>query len=129
MEVLLPCDDLYMRSVITQRPSYDCPKYQNLRGEIEQQIANLIKLEIEYHIYTEGVKNSLRRRFDWTNLSAFQSIDSRREGFLDFSNIMNFCRRNNFYASESDVIAIVRRLDEDADQRITFDEFDTMMSN
>lgn len=100
-----------------------------MRGEIEQQIANLIKLEIEYHIYTEGVKNSLRRRFDWTNLSAFQSIDSRREGFLDFSNIMNFCRRNNFYASESDVIAIVRRLDEDADQRITFDEFDTMMSN
>ena len=129
MEVLLPCDDLYMRSVITQRPSYDCPQHQNLRGEIEQQIANLIKLEIEYHIYTEGVKNSLRRRFDWSNLSAFQSIDSRREGFLDFSNIMNFCRRNNFYASESDVIAIVRRLDEDADQRITFDEFDTMMSN
>ena len=71
MEVLLPCDDLYMRSVITQRPSYDCPSYQNLRGEIEQQIANLIKLEIEFHIYTEGVKNSLRRRFDWSNARAF----------------------------------------------------------
>lgn len=115
MEVLLPCDDLYMRSVITQRPSYDCPPHQNLRSDIEHQIANLIKLEIEYHIYTEGVKNSLRRRFDWSNMRAFQTIDNRAEGFLDFSNIMNFCRRNNYYASESDVIAIVRRLDEDAD--------------
>lgn len=51
------------------------------------------------------------------------------EGFLDFSNIMNFCRRNNFYASESDVIAIVRRMDEDADQRITYNEFDELMNN
>ena len=71
MEVLLPCDDLYMRSVITQRPSYDCPSYQNLRGEIEQQIANLLKLEIEYHIYIEGFKNTLRRRVDWSAMRAF----------------------------------------------------------
>ena len=115
MELLLPCDDLYMRSEITQRPNYDCPPHQNLRGEIEQQIANLIKLEIEYHIYTEGVKHSLTRRPDWSNMRSFQTIDNRAEGYLDFSNIMNFCRRNNFYASESDVIAIVRRIDENAD--------------
>ena len=115
MEVLLPCDDLYMRSVITQRPNYDCPPHQNLRSEVERQIANLIKLEIEYHIYIEGVRNSMVRSFDWSNMRAFQTIDNRSEGFLDFSNIMNFCRRSNFYASESDVIAIVRRLDEDAD--------------
>ena len=62
-------------------------------------------------------------------MRAFQTIDSRMEGFLDFSNIMNFCRRNNFYASESDVIAIVRRMDEDADQRITYNEFDELMNN
>ena len=43
-------------------------------------------------------------------MRAFQTIDSRMEGFLDFSNIMNFCRRNNFYASESDIIAIVMLL-------------------
>ena len=62
-------------------------------------------------------------------MRAFQTIDSRMEGFLDFSNIMNFCRRINFYASESDVIAIVRRMDEDADQRITYNEFDELMNN
>ena len=41
---------------------------------------------------------------------------------------MNFCRMNSFRASESEVIAIVRRLDVDADQRITFNEWDEMMN-
>ena len=36
MEVLLPCDDLYMRSVITQRPSYDCPKHMRLGFTVEK---------------------------------------------------------------------------------------------
>ena len=62
-------------------------------------------------------------------MRAFQSIDNRAEGFLDFSSIMNFCRRNNFYASESEVIAIVRRFDADANQRITFNEWDELMND
>ena len=33
----------------------------------------------------------------------------------------------NFMVTESDVIAIIRRMDVDADERITFGEFDEMM--
>ena len=40
---------------------------------------------------------------------------------------MNFCRMNSWRASESDVIAIIRRLDVDADQQITAQEFFEMM--
>ena len=40
---------------------------------------------------------------------------------------MNFCRNTNYLASESDVIAIIRRMDVDADERICFNEFDEMM--
>ena len=71
MEVLLPCDDLYMRSVITQRPSYDCPRYQNLSFTVEKQIALLLKLEIEYHQNIEEMRRSLKRRLDWNNMKAF----------------------------------------------------------
>lgn len=71
MEVLLPCDDLYMRSVITQRPNYDCPRYQNLSFTIEKQLALLLKLEIEYHQNLEVAKNNLKRRLDWSNMRAF----------------------------------------------------------
>ena len=41
---------------------------------------------------------------------------------------MNFCRMNSWRASESEIIAIVRRLDIDADQRITFNEWDETMA-
>mmetsp|Transcript_17469 Transcript_17469/g.23578 ORF Transcript_17469/g.23578 Transcript_17469/m.23578 type:complete len:106 (-) Transcript_17469:1418-1735(-) len=60
-------------------------------------------------------------------MRAFQTIDNRGEGFLNYNNLMNFCRMNSWRASESQIIAIVRRLDVDADQRITFNEFTEMM--
>ena len=123
MEVLLPCDDLFMRSVITQRPSYDCPRHMNLSFTIEKQIALLLKYEIEYHMHIEIVKHNLKRRHDWSSLKAFQTIDNRGEGALNYNNIMNFCRMNSWRASESEVIAIIRRLDVDADQQITGGEF------
>jgi len=62
-------------------------------------------------------------------MRAFQTIDNRGEGFLNYNNIMNFCRMNSFRASESEIISIVRRLDVDADQRITFNEFNEMMDD
>ena len=62
-------------------------------------------------------------------MRAFQTVDNRGEGHLNYNNIMNFCRMNSFRASESEVIAIVRRLDIDADQMITFNEFCDTMGN
>ena len=129
MEVLLPCDDLYMRSVITQRRSHDCPRHMNLGFTVEKQIALLLKYEIEYHMYMEKVKHNLKRRVDWSNMKAFQTVDNRGEGMLNYNNIMNFCRMNSFRASEAEIIAIVRRLDIDADQCVTFQEWNDMMEN
>lgn len=129
MEALLPCDDLYMRSVITQRPSFDCPRHMNLSFTIEKQLAHLLKCEIEYHLNLQSLKHQLKRRVDYSNMRAFQTIDNRGEGFLNYNNIMNFCRMNSWRASESEVIAIVRRLDIDADQRITFNEWDETMAD
>ena len=129
MEVLLPCDDLYMRSVITQRPSHDCPRTLNLTFTIEKQLALLLKYEIEYHIDLERIKHNLRRRSDWSDLRAFSTVDNRGEGFLNYNNIMNFCRMNSWRASESEIIAIVRRLDVDADTRINLHEWEETMGN
>jgi Ca2+-binding EF-hand superfamily protein len=56
-------------------------------------------------------------------MRAFSSVDSAREGAVNFGSLLNFCRLNGYYASESEVIAMVRRLDVDADQRISYDEF------
>ena len=79
--------------------------------------------EIEYHRAVEVKKYDLKRMFDWTDTKAFNSIDSNRKGYFDFNNIMSFCRLNGFAASESEVVAIVRRLDIDADQCINLQEW------
>ena len=123
MEVVLPCDDLYMRSVVTQRPSYDCPPSQCLSFTVEKELALLLQKEVEYHKAIEILKVQLKRRVDWTDLKAFNSVDVQREGFLTFGNMMHFLRLNGMRAQEGEVIAIIRRLDIDADQRITYEEW------
>ena len=80
-------------------------------------------------MYLEQLKHDLKRRMDWNNMKAFQTIDNRGEGVLNYNNIMNFCRMNSFRASEAEVIAIVRRLDVDADSCITFQEWNEMLQN
>ena len=75
MEICLPCDDLYMRSVVTQRPSYDCAKHERLSFTVEKQIALLIQLEIEYHKHMDIMKFDLKRRADWSVMRAFNSVD------------------------------------------------------
>ena len=74
-------------------------------------------------MHIEMLKADLRRRMDWTVMRAYSSIDVARDGFLSFGSVLNFCRINGYNAIESEIIAIVRRLDADADQKIGFDEF------
>ena len=85
---------------------------------------------MEYHKHIEIVKADLKRRLDWSDMRAFNSVDVQRDGFLVYNNMMNFLRLNGMRATEGEVIAIIRRLDIDADQRITFEEFcRTMQDN
>jgi len=48
MEAILPCDDLYLRSEVTQRESRDCPPNQMLNSAVEKAITLLLESEIEY---------------------------------------------------------------------------------
>ena len=61
------------------------------------------------------VKQELHRRYDWNNRSAFECIDSLRIGSVDHRSVNSFMRVNGYYATESELVAIIRRLDIDAD--------------
>ena len=62
-------------------------------------------------------------RYDWSPRASFETIDANRNYFLNADEIRSFCRVNGFFATESEVIAIIRRLDIDADQKVTYDEW------
>jgi Ca2+-binding EF-hand superfamily protein len=65
----------------------------------------------------------LALRYDWSNRAAFETVDSLRDLALNNRNIQSFLRVNGFYATDNELVAIIRRLDVDADQKITYEEF------
>lgn len=71
----------------------------------------------------EKLKRELSLRYDWTPRAAFETIDSLRDYSLNHRNIQTFLRLNGFLATDSEVIAIIRRLDSDGDNRVLLDEF------
>lgn len=84
-----------------------------LRGIIQTVISNF--RELSYHTRVERLKHELQQRYDWTNRAAFETIDTTRDHALNSRNIQSFLRLNGFYATESELVAIIRRLDVDAD--------------
>jgi hypothetical protein len=120
---MLPCDDMYLRSAATQRLNYPVGRYDKLPYSVEKELANLLEKEVHYHTRVERLKAELTARYDWSNLSAFDKIDSLREGKLNHKNVASYLRLQGYYATERELVAIIRRMDIDADQMISFDEF------
>lgn len=71
----------------------------------------------------EKIKRELNIRYDWTVRAAFETIDSLRDYSLNHRNIQTFLRLNGFIATDAEVIAIIRRLDSDGDNKVALDEF------
>lgn len=90
---------------------------------LEKEVTNLFEREINFHVRLEKLKRDLNLRYDWTARAAFETIDSLRDYTLNHRNIQSFLRLNGFVATDSEVIAIIRRLDSDGDNKVTLDEF------
>jgi len=54
---------------------------------------------------------------------AFQSIDDWSYGYIDKKNLKSFLRKHGHLATNEEVIAIIRRMDLDADARLSKVEF------
>ena len=43
MQVMLPCDDAYLRSAATQRPTYTVSRYDRLPHVVEKELTTLLE--------------------------------------------------------------------------------------
>ena len=59
---------------------------------------------------------------DYTDDALYKSIDDWGYGFVDSKNLPTFFRKNGLNPTENDVVAIIRRLDLDADGKLTKEE-------
>ena len=55
---------------------------------------------------------------------AFEAIDDWKYGYIDRKNLKSFLRKHKYVASTAECMAIIRRLDLDADARVSREEFE-----
>jgi Ca2+-binding EF-hand superfamily protein len=115
MQVMLPCDDMYLRSAATQRPNYPISPTAFLHRTVEKDLTELLEREIRWHTKLESRKHELMKRYDWSASGAFNVIDFARIGHIEHRHVADFLKKNGYYATEAELIAIIRRLDVDAD--------------
>lgn len=61
------------------------------------------------------------KAFDYNR--AYYSIDDWNYGFIDRRNLKMFLKKHGYLATTQDVVSIIRRMDLDADARLTKQEF------
>ena len=71
----------------------------------------------------EMLKQELATAYDYNLDSCYKNIDDCNFGFIDTSNLKRFLVKCCIYASDALLIAIIRRMDLDADARLSKREF------
>ena len=74
------------------------------------------------------MKTELEIRYDYSIHSSFRAIDRYNEGYIDTYNLGQFLKNNGHYASERELIAIIRRIDTDGDAKLSYSEFSEFLS-
>jgi Ca2+-binding EF-hand superfamily protein len=71
----------------------------------------------------EERRKDLVKRHDFSTYACFRAVDEMNEGEINLDNMRAFLKRAGHYPTEEEVIAIVRRLDTNADSSVSYAEF------
>ena len=128
-QMLLPCEDTYLRnSVLSRRPYLRIGVFEFLPLEIEHAISDIILKEIQLIRHMDSLKHNLQLSYDYSKAGAFRAIDAGGRGLLNYFVLEQFFKRNLYYASEADIMAIIRRLDTEGDAQVSYVEFSNFMT-
>jgi len=121
-QMLLPCEDNYLRSVTQGRLSRRVGRFDRLPADIESALARVIEQEVELSRRLSSLKKDLEVQLDYSTLASFNSIDRLSLGRIDSSNLDSFLRSQGHSASQDELVAIIRRLDSSGDATVSYSE-------
>ena len=121
--MLLPCTDNLLRNVSLDRPSHRIGRFDSLPRDIELALLEIVEMEINLMRRQDSLKNDLEIRYDFSTLSAFRSVDKYNDGRIDNNNLGAFLRSCGTYPTETELLAIIRRIDTDGDAKLDYAEF------
>ena len=119
MSMVLPCDSAQLRSEIVQRDNYFVGPDDFLSKKVEYELCLLICLEIALHNTSETFKKELTICRDYTPEDSYKAIDDINYNYVDFNNLKRFLKQHGFIPNKKDLAAIIRRMDTDADSKLT----------
>ena len=93
-----------------------------ITSEVEYLLVRLLLAEVVFHRNLETIKKELHLKLDFSISEAFRTIDIRNVSFINRETLTSFLRRHRNIGDE-DVDAIFRRVDNDADEIINYQEF------
>ena len=97
--------------------------YSRISLDVEFLLARLFEKELNFQRRLELGKKDLALRHDFSIVSAFSTLDYPSTSLLSRDKLSDFLRRNGKIAFEEDIDAVLRRVDVDGDERLSFSEF------
>lgn len=121
--MILPCEDNFLRRVTMERASFRCGRYDHLPRDIESAFTDIIEKELNLLRRLDMLKKDMSSRYDYTAYAAYRSVDRYNDGCIDTFALSTFLKNNGHYASEKELLSIIRRIDTDGDAKLNYEEF------
>ena len=99
LQMLLPCDDAYLRAAASQRPNNELPSNELLPMRVERALSQLIFKEVRLQIKSDIMKRALENAYDYTVQKAFHAIDDWTYNYIDSNNLKRFLRSTGHVAN------------------------------
>ena len=71
LQILLPCDDAYLRAAATQRPNNEVPRNEFLSMRVERALSQLLFKEVKLQLKSDQIKRNIESSYDFTFKKAF----------------------------------------------------------
>ena len=123
LRMILPLNNSQLRGEVAKRDIVAIKDNEFLPYNIEYALSQLIIKEFASVEGIEADKLSLLNRYDFSIQSSFKLIDLRHLRYITFESLSAFLKKLQSGAQKEDLIAFMRRVDQDLDCQISFNEF------
>lgn len=120
----MPCEDNDLRNRVLDRNQFAnaVQADERLNADVEGGLVSIIEREVRLQRDLERFKRELASFVTYTSLAAYHDVE-RYEGKIDTVNLDGFFRSLGHYASDLELLSIIRRMDADGDATITLQEW------
>lgn len=118
-----------MRAEVQRRPYSRVGRFDALPYDMEMGLVRLLQHEIDFIRRMNMLVKDIEQQPDFSTYAAFRTVDRFGEGSVHVANLQDFFRGFGCYLVDTEVFAVIRRIDTDGDARLSYEEFAEFLSS